>query len=209
MHIWSMLFSHTPPEQGLVDANISYQPEEVQQITTTAILRETKTRVQMRTATATVTSTTTATATAAPTSHAILPFDDLPPTQVLAHAPGWTLFRNLYMSNGTLFIVADEKQQQSLPEVRLMASTPLEAINSPENIAAREPTQWTMGVITPKEAEERWMMTEQKEKTMNRVWTVEGNTVSILICFPLGTRRNAPDCNFSPLLSLLSPMGAR
>ena len=29
-------------------------------------------------------------------------------TKILAHAPGWTIFRNLYTSNGTLYIVRDD-----------------------------------------------------------------------------------------------------
>lgn len=34
--------------------------------------------------------------------------DEFPKTTVLRHAPGWTMFENIYMANGTLFIVSDE-----------------------------------------------------------------------------------------------------
>lgn len=32
----------------------------------------------------------------------------LPETKILQHAPGWTLFENVYMSNGTIFILSDK-----------------------------------------------------------------------------------------------------
>jgi hypothetical protein len=48
----------------------------------------------------------------------------LPSTRVLGHAPGWTLFDNLYMHNGTLLIISDEPVS-SFPERRLMTSTGL------------------------------------------------------------------------------------
>src|SRR4051812_30053459 len=31
---------------------------------------------------------------------------DLPETAILSHAPGWTIYKNLYMSEGTLFVVS-------------------------------------------------------------------------------------------------------
>ncbi|KAK0434263.1 uncharacterized protein EV420DRAFT_1623836 [Desarmillaria tabescens] len=82
---------------------------------------------------------------------------DLPHTSIVHHAPGWTLFRNLYMSNGTLFF-------------RLMISSGIHMVNTPENAALSEPTLQHMKYITPLEARKRW------GGTKNRVWTVEGNT---------------------------------
>ena len=82
------------------------------------------------------------------------------------------------MSNGTLFIVTDEKGLSRLPETRMMISTSMEATVDPENIAAREPTPYVMRAITPQEASERWSELTGDAKTLNRVWTVEGNTVS-------------------------------
>lgn len=101
---------------------------------------------------------------------------DLPHTSIISHAPGWTLFRNLYMSNGTLYILSSNR---SFPEIRMMTSTALEAFNTPENIASREPTAQNMDFITPEEARKRWGGDiDRGEK--NRVWSVEGNTVSNL-----------------------------
>jgi len=98
----------------------------------------------------------------------------LPRTSIIAHAPGWTLFRNLYMSNGTLYILSSNR---SFPEFRLMTSTGIRRENSPENIAAREPTPNTMDYLTPEEADRRWGGdVERGERT--RVWSVDGNTVN-------------------------------
>ncbi|KAG6830207.1 hypothetical protein H0H87_008886 [Tephrocybe sp. NHM501043] len=91
-------------------------------------------------------------------------------TSIIAHAPGWTIFRNLYMSNGTLYILA---LNQSFPEIRMMISTGTIALNTPENIAAREPTQQDMDFITPEEAHVRW------SSDTTRVLTVEGNTLLV------------------------------
>lgn len=95
--------------------------------------------------------------------------DHLPDTSVLAHAPGWTLFRNLYMSNGTLYLIANQSHRSEFPEIRLMASHPLEAKNTPENIAAREPSDLDITFITPEEAQSRWG---------DRIFSVQGSTVS-------------------------------
>ncbi len=98
---------------------------------------------------------------------------NLPHTSIVHHAPGWTLFRNLYMSDGTLFLLSSNR---SFPEFRLMISSSLPAENTPENIALREPTSHHMDYITPSEAQRRW-----GGETNMRVWTVEGNTVCLEI----------------------------
>ncbi|KIK51000.1 hypothetical protein GYMLUDRAFT_409790 [Collybiopsis luxurians FD-317 M1] len=100
----------------------------------------------------------------------------LPHTTILHHTPGYTVFRNLYMSNGTLYILASADERGSLPEIRMMASTSLEADNSPENIAAREPTPYVMDIIDPEEAKNRWGGDVEKG-VRNSVFTVTGNTV--------------------------------
>ncbi|KAH7108116.1 hypothetical protein BKA62DRAFT_739997 [Auriculariales sp. MPI-PUGE-AT-0066] len=84
-----------------------------------------------------------------PGSHA------LPITRLVAHAPGWTLFENLYMANGTLFVLTDE-ERGAWPELRMMTSTGLIAENTPENILAREPNQYNMDFVGPYEARKRW-----------------------------------------------------
>ncbi|KAK0199276.1 hypothetical protein DFS33DRAFT_1267094 [Desarmillaria ectypa] len=96
---------------------------------------------------------------------------DLPHTSIVHHAPGWTLFRNLYMSNGTLFLLS---LNRSFPEFRLMTSSGLPAEDTPENGALREPTLQHMNYITPSEAHQYW-----GGGTKNRVWTVEGNTLLV------------------------------
>lgn len=101
----------------------------------------------------------------------------LPETGIIAHAPGWTLFSNLYMSNGTLFILTS-KPPSDFPEVRMMISPGLWAYNTPENIALREPTKSDMDFITPEAAQIRWGGNVNKGRR-NRVWSVEGNTVSV------------------------------
>ena len=99
----------------------------------------------------------------------------LPHTSIAAHAPGWTLFRDLYMSNGTLLIVSPSKED--FPEIRMMSSTGLSAENTPENIALREPTKETMDFLTPERAHQRW---GSEDESVYRVLSVKGNTVSLL-----------------------------
>ncbi|KXN85218.1 hypothetical protein AN958_11493 [Leucoagaricus sp. SymC.cos] len=99
---------------------------------------------------------------------------EFPHTNIVAHAPGWTLFKNLYMSNGTLYILTP--RPKTFPEIRMMTSTGLAAENTRENIAAREPTSVNMDFITPDDALDRWGGDLDVGQT-NRVWTIEGNTL--------------------------------
>jgi hypothetical protein len=140
-----------------------------------------------------MTKTVTETAVPLPTSDSVLEYADrervnreFPHTSITAHAPGWTLFRNLYMSNGTLYILTS--RPDTFPEIRLMTSTGLPAENSAENIAAREPTKENMDFISPDDALERWGGDPDRGET-NKVWTVEGNTVCPLYPFPLDESR--------------------
>ncbi|KAG7443807.1 uncharacterized protein BT62DRAFT_902099 [Guyanagaster necrorhizus] len=96
---------------------------------------------------------------------------DLPHTSIIHHAPGWTLFRNLYMSNGTLFLLSSNR---SFPEFRLITSSGLPSENTPGNVALREPTLQHMNYITPLEAQQRW-----GGAARNRVSTVDGNTLLV------------------------------
>lgn len=73
-----------------------------------------------------------------------------PRTEVIAHAPGWTIFRNLYLYNGTWFIVTDDPSD--FPLLRLMVSTGAEIWNDEESIKNREPTDKDMKIIFPSEA---------------------------------------------------------
>ncbi|KAH8107838.1 hypothetical protein BXZ70DRAFT_884547 [Cristinia sonorae] len=97
----------------------------------------------------------------------------LPETTIDSHAPGWTLFRNLYMSNGTLYIVSSQPPS-SFPHINFITSTGLAAENTPENIQARMPTDENLDFLTPDQARDRWGPVHPQ--TRNRVWTVSGNT---------------------------------
>ncbi|KAF9484502.1 hypothetical protein BDN70DRAFT_928375 [Pholiota conissans] len=104
--------------------------------------------------------------------------DAIPETILIAHAPGWTLFQNLYMSNGTLYIVASESRQAEIPPIRMMTSTGIEADTTPENIAMREPTPQEMQIITPQLARLKWGSSVE-DGELNRIWTVEGITLLV------------------------------
>ncbi|KAF9227293.1 hypothetical protein BS17DRAFT_457966 [Gyrodon lividus] len=92
-------------------------------------------------------------------------------TTIVEHVPGWTLFRDIYMANGTLLILSSSPS--SFPDIRLMTSTGLAAENTPENIALREPTAWNMDFVTPEEAMQRW----GNRPESRRIWSVGGNTL--------------------------------
>ena len=98
---------------------------------------------------------------------------EIPQTELVSHAPGWTIFRNLYMADGTLFIVTSNPE--SFPSIDLMTSTGLPAFDTPENMAERMPTARDMAVITPQEAHQRWGGQSMME--LNNVFPVEGSTV--------------------------------
>lgn len=111
-----------------------------------------------------------------------------PSTRVLNHAPGWTMFENLYMSNGTLFIVSapddppnplgvKQGWENGFPLRRFMTSTGLPGYATEESVREREPTDKEMAFISREEAERRWG---------DQVWEVEGNTVGPYM--PIGLR---------------------
>ena len=100
----------------------------------------------------------------------------LPETTIVSHAPGWTIFRNLYMADGTFYIVSSNPSSQ-FPGIRFITSVPMKAYNTPENIAAREPTNREMDFLTPEEAKSIWGG-DLARGEKNRIWSVEGNTVS-------------------------------
>lgn len=101
------------------------------------------------------------------------PFSYLPPTNLLPltnliqHAPGWTTFENIYLSNGTLFVVTTDPSKW--PQTRMMISVAMEAVNSPENIKAREPTPYQLSFVSPAEADRLWG---------DRIWEIKDWTVS-------------------------------
>ena len=104
---------------------------------------------------------------------------EIPETELVRHAPGWTIFRNLYMANGTLIIVTSNPE--SFPSIDLITSTGLPALNTPENIAERIPTDRDMAIIMPQEAQQRWGA--QSMMDINNIFPVEGPTVRPLHCY--------------------------
>ena len=99
---------------------------------------------------------------------------DIVETNVIAHAPGWTLFENLYMASGTLYIVTSAPGR--FPKIRMMTSTGLIALATPENIRQREPTDREMQIISPEVAASKWGGDIAK-KERNRIWSIEGISV--------------------------------
>ncbi|TXT11229.1 hypothetical protein VHUM_01980 [Vanrija humicola] len=75
-------------------------------------------------------------------------------TEVLAHAPGWTIFDDIYLLNGTFYIVTEHPS--SIPLLRMMASTGREIWNDEESIKGREPTERDMRIVFPSEAKRLW-----------------------------------------------------
>ena len=105
---------------------------------------------------------------------------EMPHTELISHAPGWTIFRNLYMADGTLFILTPHPE--SFPDIKFITSTGLPAVNSPESIAERMPTAQDLSFISPMEAHRRWGG-DHSMKELNRVFPIEGSTVSsIYLC---------------------------
>lgn len=101
--------------------------------------------------------------------------EHLPQTTVVSHAPGWTLFKDIYMAGGTLFVVS-AAPKSAFPDPRYMISNPIVALNTPENIAAREPDESNVCFIPPETAQ-HWWGGEVRAGERNRVWTIEGGTM--------------------------------
>jgi hypothetical protein len=76
----------------------------------------------------------------------------VPLTTVVSHAPGWTIFDNLFLLNGTVFVVTDDTE--FVPDRNTITSTGVNIKNGAEAIAARLPTDREFRVITPDEAQE-------------------------------------------------------
>ena len=55
-------------------------------------------------------------------SHTSKPKQIMPSTTIIGTAPGWTLFDNLYMSNGALLVISEEPPS-SFPDPLMMTST--------------------------------------------------------------------------------------
>ncbi|KAF4590490.1 hypothetical protein EYR38_009791 [Pleurotus pulmonarius] len=166
------------PDHDAASANLPVE------VTTTAIASTTVTVLTTRHATKTVrlkqvetaTATRTVTETLGFAKSTGVPIDeaaDIPETTIVQHAPGWTVFRNLYMAHGTLYVVTS--QREAFPSIGRMTSTGIEAKN-PNNIEEREATPENMDFLTPEEAKGLWGPDLAIGETFNRIVSIEGNT---------------------------------
>ncbi|KAG8221357.1 hypothetical protein J3R82DRAFT_1529 [Butyriboletus roseoflavus] len=80
------------------------------------------------------------------------PSNQVPSTTIVSHVPGWTIFDNLFLLNGTVFIVTGD--QKSVPDRKSITSTGVRIDNDAESVAARIPTDRELRVITLDEAGE-------------------------------------------------------
>ncbi|KAH7907338.1 hypothetical protein BJ138DRAFT_992229, partial [Hygrophoropsis aurantiaca] len=74
----------------------------------------------------------------------------LPSTRIVAHAPGWTVFDNLYVLNGTVFVVTDKPGL--IPDRALMTSTAVKIGNGKEMVEARIPGDAEMRIVSTAQA---------------------------------------------------------
>ncbi|KAF9487953.1 hypothetical protein BDN71DRAFT_1404003 [Pleurotus eryngii] len=94
-------------------------------------------------------------------------------TTIVQHAPGWTVFRNLYMAHGTLYVVTADRE--AFPSIGRMTSTGIE-VKNPNNIEEREATPGDMDFLTPEQAKALWGPDHEIGETLNRIVSIEGNT---------------------------------
>ncbi|KAG8679470.1 hypothetical protein FRC11_003692, partial [Ceratobasidium sp. 423] len=92
----------------------------------------------------------------------------LPQTNLVKHGASWTIFKIIYMPNGVMYIITDDPSKW--PKRRMMIDMGITALNTPENIATREPTEVDLHWTSPKDAEARWG---------KRVWVVPDFTIII------------------------------
>jgi hypothetical protein len=64
---------------------------------------------------------------------------------------GWTILDNLFVLNGTVFVVTD--YPDSIPDLITITSTGVEIHNSKEDIDSRTPGDREMRVVSPNQAE--------------------------------------------------------
>ncbi|KAI9465699.1 hypothetical protein BJY52DRAFT_1242022 [Lactarius psammicola] len=76
----------------------------------------------------------------------------VPRTQIITHAPGWTMFDKMYILNGTVYLVSDEPE--TFPDRKFMTSVGININNGPEMVAARKPTDKDMRIISTCRSEE-------------------------------------------------------
>ncbi|EJT99480.1 hypothetical protein DACRYDRAFT_69179 [Dacryopinax primogenitus] len=93
----------------------------------------------------------------------------LPPeTRILSHSPGFTVFENLYMMNGTTFVVTISPEE--VPDLRYVLGS---GADNPGYLdPVQDPTDKDMQVITPKQARE-WFGASAVNLQGNTLWAHE------------------------------------
>jgi len=108
---------------------------------------------------------------------------------------GWTILDNLYILNGTFFIVTDKPSE--FPKRRMMIGSGYIVKNTPEEVAKREPTDKDMRIISIKEAGKLFGTSASR---------LDGVTVS-LCCWVVGNycvdffqflNNDPPQCTYCP-----------
>ncbi|KAG1716205.1 hypothetical protein ID866_945 [Astraeus odoratus] len=76
--------------------------------------------------------------------------NSIPQTNVVDHAPGWTIFDNLYVVNGTVYVVNDDPD--AVPPRERITSAGIRVEPGDATFASRLPTDREMRIISTEEA---------------------------------------------------------
>ncbi|KAG8963271.1 hypothetical protein FRC00_007025 [Tulasnella sp. 408] len=82
------------------------------------------------------------------------PVKPIRPTVKISHMPGYTLLQDVYMANGTLYIVANDPKKW--PPLNAITSSGYDLEWSDEERKLREPTKWHIDIVSEAEAAKRW-----------------------------------------------------
>ncbi|KAG1794183.1 uncharacterized protein HD556DRAFT_1371462 [Suillus plorans] len=75
----------------------------------------------------------------------------VPNTRVVSHVPGWTIFDNLFVLNGTVFVVTDFPS--SIPDRLTITSTAVDIFNGEDAVNSRTPGDREMQIISTSQAQ--------------------------------------------------------
>lgn len=74
----------------------------------------------------------------------------VPPTKIISHAPGWTVFDKLYVREGTIYVVTDSPEL--VPDAKEIFSTGQKLLPGNINLPELEPTEKDFKVISTRDA---------------------------------------------------------
>lgn len=80
----------------------------------------------------------------------LFPRSSFPTTKILLPVAGFNLFDRLYLKNGVVYIVVEDKRVPSIPELKTLFSKSL--LPTPENVKERLPTDKEIRIINADEA---------------------------------------------------------